>query len=86
MLRGVREIRSRQNIVPKTKIEFVVRCDTAIAELLMPMQPYFETLAGATARELGPGVTAPPTSRSTSMRLTRNPAISVLRDGSCAFT
>ncbi len=34
VLRGVREIRSRQNIPPKTKIDFVVRCDAATAELL----------------------------------------------------
>ncbi len=59
VLRGVREIRSRQNIQPKTKIDFVVRCDTATAELLAPMEPYFGTLAGARARAMGPDVTPP---------------------------
>jgi valyl-tRNA synthetase len=59
VLRGVREIRSRQNIQPKTKIDFVVRCEAATAELLRPMEPYFDTLAGARARSMGPDVTPP---------------------------
>jgi valyl-tRNA synthetase len=59
VLRGVREIRSRQNIQPKTKIDFVVRCEAEIAELLRPMEPYFGTLAGARARAMGPDVTPP---------------------------
>jgi valyl-tRNA synthetase len=59
VLRGVREIRARQNIQPKTKIDFVVRCEAETAELLRPMEPYFGTLAGARARAMGPDVTPP---------------------------
>jgi valyl-tRNA synthetase len=59
VLRGVREIRSRQNIPPKQTIDFVVRCDEATAELLRPMEKYFETMAGARAKDWGPAVTPP---------------------------
>jgi len=59
VLRGVREIRSRQNIQPKTKVDFVVRCDGETAKLLRPMEPYFGALAGADARAMGPDVTPP---------------------------
>jgi valyl-tRNA synthetase len=64
VLRGLREIRSRQNIAPKTKIEFLVRCDAAMAELLRPMQIYFESMAGAAARGWGPDIQPPGTSAS----------------------
>ena len=56
VLRGLREIRSRQNIPPKTPIEFSARCDAATAELLLPMAPYFESLAGAHATAWGADV------------------------------
>jgi valyl-tRNA synthetase len=62
VLKGLREIRSRQNIPPKTPIEFVVRSDEATAELLRPMEVYFDSMAGAKARGWGPGVEAPATS------------------------
>ena len=55
VLRAVRDIRSRQNVPPKTQIEFSVRCDAATAELLRPMEPYFASMAGARADGLGPG-------------------------------
>lgn len=53
-LRGLREIRNRQNIAPKTRIEFVARCDEATAALLRPMAPYFESMAGAKCLGWGP--------------------------------
>ena len=56
---GLREIRSRQNIPPKTAMQFRVRCDAATAELLRPMEPYFESMAGAKATAWG-DQTAPP--------------------------
>ncbi|MEA1952048.1 MAG: class I tRNA ligase family protein, partial [Planctomycetota bacterium] len=59
VLRSVREIRSRQNVPPKTKIEFSVRCDTDVAELLAPMEPYFETMAGTAVSAMGPKVEPP---------------------------
>jgi valyl-tRNA synthetase len=59
VLRGVREIRSRQNVPPKQEIEFAVRCETAVGELLEPMAPYFLSMAGARPTALGPKVEAP---------------------------
>src|SRR5204863_6000777 len=59
VLSGLREIRSRQNISPKTPIRFAVRAgDDAIA-LLRPMEPYFESMAGAQAVAWGAGVEPP---------------------------
>jgi len=59
VLRAIREIRSRQNVPPKTQLEFTVRCDTATAELLAPMEPYFATMARAKPVAAGPDVEAP---------------------------
>jgi len=59
VLRAVREVRSRQNVPPKTEMRFVVKCDSQLAELLKPMTPYFRTMAGAIADELGENVTIP---------------------------
>ena len=47
VLKGLREIRSRQSIPPKTSIDFSVRCDAATVDLLQPMAVYFESMAGA---------------------------------------
>jgi len=60
LLKGLREVRSRQDI--KTKIKFSVRCDQDFQTLLKPMEPYFETMAGATATAWGEDVQAPETS------------------------
>jgi valyl-tRNA synthetase len=67
VLGGVREIRSRQNVPPRTTIQFSVRCDESTSELLEPMAGYFESMAGASANEWGPDVTAPPTGASVSL-------------------
>ncbi len=58
VLGGVQAIRSRQNIHPKTNVDFSVRCDEATAALLRPMAPYFKSMAGAIATAWGPSVTA----------------------------
>src|SRR5262249_32888701 len=62
VLAGLREVRSRQNIAPKTPIEFVVKTDAATQKPLEPMAPYFASMAGATATGWGPDVQAPPRS------------------------
>jgi valyl-tRNA synthetase len=62
VLKGLREIRSRQNIAPKTPIRFSLRADAATANLLRPMHAYFESMAGATATAWGPSVEPPATS------------------------
>jgi valyl-tRNA synthetase len=59
VLRAIRDIRMRQNVPPKTRLDFSVRCETAIAELLRPMEPYFSSMAGATAKAWGPEVQPP---------------------------
>jgi len=64
VLGGLREIRSRQNIPPKTEISFSFRSEAELAELLQPMTLYFETMAKAVGVAWGPRVTAPETSAS----------------------
>ncbi len=59
VLKGLREIRSRQNIAPKVHIEFSVRTDADTVALLQPMASYFESLANAKATAWGMDVEAP---------------------------
>jgi valyl-tRNA synthetase len=61
VLSGLREIRSRQNIPPKTPIQFVGHCDELAARLLAPMDPYFDAMANAQSGGWGPATTAPAT-------------------------
>jgi valyl-tRNA synthetase len=56
MLRGLRDIRARQNITPKTAIRFALKCDAATADLLRPMGSYFASMAGAEATGWGEAV------------------------------
>jgi valyl-tRNA synthetase len=53
MLKGLREIRSRQTIPTKTTMHFAVRCDEETTALLKPMAPYFASMAGAEATAWG---------------------------------
>ena len=64
VLRAIRDIRMRQNVPPKTQLDFSVRCETAITELMRPMEPYFSSMAGATAKAWGPDVQPPALSAS----------------------
>jgi valyl-tRNA synthetase len=64
VLKVLREVRSRQNIPPKAPLEFAVRCQAELAELLAPMEAYFQSMAGARATAFGPAVQPPPTSSS----------------------
>ena len=59
VLRGLRDIRSRQGIAPRQPLDFSVRTDAATAALLEPMQPYFQSMAGARAVAWGPAVEPP---------------------------
>jgi valyl-tRNA synthetase len=56
---AVRNIRQEKNIPPREPIEFSVRCDDETVKLLKPMEPYFASMAGATAIAWGPNVTPP---------------------------
>ncbi|HKD36525.1 MAG TPA: class I tRNA ligase family protein, partial [Pirellulales bacterium] len=62
VLSGVRDVRSRQKILPKTPMKFAVKTDPTTQKLLEPMSPYFTSMAGATATAWGPAVQAPPQS------------------------
>ncbi|HEY4308860.1 MAG TPA: class I tRNA ligase family protein [Pirellulales bacterium] len=68
VLGGLREIRSRQNLPPRTEIRFALRCEPDVAALLEPMSGYFESMAKAQAVAWGPQVTAPATSANTMLR------------------
>lgn len=50
----LREIRARQNIAPRDSIEFTVKCDPTIADLLRPMEAYFESMVRAKLVTAGP--------------------------------
>jgi valyl-tRNA synthetase len=67
VLRAVRDIRSRQNVPPKTRIKFSVRCNDETANLLRPMEPYFASMAGANATAWGPDVIPPALSANVSL-------------------
>jgi valyl-tRNA synthetase len=68
VLRGLREIRSRQNIAQKTAIRFSARCSRATAELLEPMSRYFDSMAGAQAIAWGPEAAPPGTHAHVSLK------------------
>ena len=59
VLAGLREVRSRQNIAPKTPIRFSVRTDAETQALLEPMAAYFQSMAGAIATAWGADVQSP---------------------------
>ena len=47
VLGDIREIRSRQQIPPRERIDFAVRCPAAMTDLLQPMESYFASMAKA---------------------------------------
>ena len=59
VLAGVREIRSRQNIPPKTPIQFYIRASRDDVELLAPLTAYFASMAGAELVDSGPEIDPP---------------------------
>ena len=59
VLRGVREIRSRQNVPPKDSVNFVLKTSEATKDLLTPMIPHFASMAKANLTAMGPNVEFP---------------------------
>jgi valyl-tRNA synthetase len=59
LIGAVREIRSRQNIAPKDKVAFSVRCNDEMKQLLSPMAPFIESMANATATQWNSNPTMP---------------------------
>ena len=57
---AIREIRSRQNVPPKTKLTVQIRAPRSTAELLAPMRGSIESMAGATLGIVGPDATGAP--------------------------
>ena len=55
-LRCVRDARARQNVPPRTDVNFAIKCSAEIAELLRPMSEYFKSMACSIATEFGPNV------------------------------
>ncbi len=58
----IREIRNSQNIGNKSKVEFSIKCEPAIASALEPLGSYFSRMANADLVAMGPDVQAPETS------------------------
>jgi valyl-tRNA synthetase len=61
VLGALREIRSRQNIPPKSPLEFCVRCSDPTRRLLEPMDAYFASMANATGVAWGQSAEPPAT-------------------------
>ena len=59
VLGALREIRSRQGIAPKKAVEFTLRCDPQVVNLLKPMEAYFRSMERATAVDWGASVQPP---------------------------
>ena len=57
---AVREIRSRQNIPPKTEIRFAIRGGRPIQDGLQPLTKYFQTMARAVCTGIADEVSPPP--------------------------
>jgi valyl-tRNA synthetase len=55
---GIREIRARQNVPPRTRVAAAVACPVEVAELLEPMRGAIESMAAVELTGLGPGATS----------------------------
>lgn len=60
-LAALREIRARQKIGPKQKINFLVKCEPALAATLEPLGGYFTRMAAANLVSMGADVEPPET-------------------------
>lgn len=58
-LTGIRDVRARQNIPPRTSLSFVIRCSDRVADQLRPLGSFFGSMANASLMELGPAVRSP---------------------------
>jgi len=59
LMGAIREIRSRQNIAPKQRVDFSVRCEPGVEVELRPMAPFLESMAGAKGVQWGPQIQVP---------------------------
>ncbi|MCE2753277.1 MAG: valine--tRNA ligase [Pirellula sp.] len=59
LIGAIREIRSRQNIAPKQRVQFSVRCEDRYERLLKPMGTFLESMAGAVGVAWGTNIPIP---------------------------
>jgi valyl-tRNA synthetase len=64
LVRGVREVRNRYQVDPKTPLDVFVRCGAAVAADFAQLRPFIAQLAGVGKLECGPDVAKPPQSAS----------------------
>lgn len=57
---AIREIRSRQNVPPRTRVTVAIRAPLEVAALLEPMRPAIESMAAVGIDSFGPDASAPP--------------------------
>ncbi len=65
---GIREIRARQNVPPKTRVPAAIRTGAATADLLGPMLAAIEAMAGVDLAGIGPAAVAPAGATTASVR------------------
>ena len=58
-LRCVRDARARQNVPPRTEVNFSIKCSEDTAALLKPLRNYFRSMAASNLVEVGSSVTPP---------------------------
>ena len=54
---AIREIRARQNVPPRTRVRVAIRTPREMADLLEPMRPAIESMAGVEVAASGPDAT-----------------------------
>jgi len=59
VLAAIREIRARQNVPPRTRVPVTIRAAAPRADLLRPLLPALESMAGVDVADLGPEVGGP---------------------------
>ncbi len=60
VLGGIREIRARQNVPPRTRVDVAIRASADLASLLQPMAGAIESMAVCRITDLGPEAEGPP--------------------------
>jgi valyl-tRNA synthetase len=60
LVRGVRELRNRYSVEPRTSLDVFVRCRDAVAADFRTLLPFITMLAGVQRLECGPDVQKPP--------------------------
>jgi valyl-tRNA synthetase len=60
LVRGVREVRNRYMVDPRTSLDVFVRCTEAVAKDMRALAPFITQLAGVGRLECGPDVRKPP--------------------------